>query len=166
MLATMMLPAQVTMIPAFVIWRKLGWYNTLNPMWVPAWFGGAFFIFLMTQHMKTLPRELEESARIDGLNALQTWWYIIVPQVKPAAAAIAILTFQWSWNEFMGPLIYLRDQSKFPLSLGLFTLRLDSFGDWPLIMAGNVLLTLPVVLIFFAFQRYFVQGMTMSGMKG
>ncbi len=166
MLATMMLPAQVTMIPAFVIWRKLGWYNTLNPMWVPAWFGGAFFIFLMTQHMKTLPRELEESARIDGLNALQTWWYIIVPQVKPAAAAIAILTFQWSWNEFMGPLIYLRDQSRFPLSLGLFTLRLDSFGDWTLIMAGNVLLTLPVVLIFLAFQRYFVEGMAMSGMKG
>jgi multiple sugar transport system permease protein len=165
MLATMMLPAQVTMIPAFVIWRKLGWYNTLNPMWVPAWFGGAFFIFLMTQHMKTLPRELEESARIDGLNALQTWWYIIVPQVKPAAAAIAIMTFQWSWNEFMGPLIYLRDQSKFPLSLGLFTLRLDSFGDWTLIMAGNVLLTLPVVLIFLAFQRYFVEGMAMSGMK-
>ena len=116
--------------------------------------------------MKTLPRELEESARIDGLNALQTWWYIIVPQVKPAAAAIAIMTFQWSWNEFMGPLIYLRDQSKFPLSLGLFTMRLENFGDWSLIMAGNVLLTLPVVLIFLAFQRYFVEGMAMSGLKG
>ena len=83
LLSTMMLPAQVTMIPSFVIWKTLGWYNTLNPMWVPAFFGGAFFIFLMTQQMKTLPRELEESSRIDGLNAVQTWYYIILPQVKP-----------------------------------------------------------------------------------
>jgi multiple sugar transport system permease protein len=166
MLATIMLPAQVTMIPTFVIWRQLGWYNTLNPLWVPAFFGGAFFIFLMTQAMKTLPRELEESARIDGLNHVQTWYYIILPQVKPIMAAIAIMTFMWSWNEFMGPLIYLRDQSKFPLSLGLFTLRIDSFGDWTMIMAGNVLMTLPVVVMFFVFQRYFVQGMTMSGIKG
>ena len=166
LLSTMMLPAQVTMIPSFVIWKSLGWYNTLNPMWVPAFFGGAFFIFLMTQQMKTLPRELEESSRIDGLNAVQTWYYIILPQVKPVMAAIAIMTFMWSWNEFMGPLIYLRDQSKFPLSLGLFTLRIDSFGDWTMIMAGNVLMTLPVVVMFFVFQRYFVQGMTMSGIKG
>ena len=166
MLATIMLPAQVTMIPTFVIWKQLGWYNTLNPLWVPAFFGGAFFIFLMTQAMKTLPRELEESARIDGLNHVQTWYYIILPQVKPVMAAIAIMTFMWSWNEFMGPLIYLRDQSKFPLSLGLFTLRIDSFGDWTMIMAGNVLMTLPVVVMFFVFQRYFVQGMTMSGIKG
>ena len=166
MLATIMLPAQVTMIPTFVIWKKLGWYNTLNPLWVPAFFGGAFFIFLMTQAMKTLPRELEESARIDGLSHLQTWYYIILPQVKPVMAAIAIMTFMWSWNEFMGPLIYLRDQSRFPLSLGLFTLRVDSFGDWTMIMAGNVLMTLPVVVMFFVFQRYFVQGMTMSGIKG
>ena len=165
MLATIMLPAQVTMIPTFVIWRQLGWYNTLNPLWVPAFFGGAFFIFLMTQAMKTLPRELEESARIDGLNHVQTWYYIILPQVKPIMAAVAIMTFMWSWNEFMGPLIYLRDQSKFPLSLGLFTLRIDSFGDWTMIMAGNVLMTLPVVVMFFVFQRYFVQGMTMSGIK-
>jgi multiple sugar transport system permease protein len=166
LLATMMLPAQVTMIPSFMIWRGLGWYNTLNPLWVPAFFGGAFFIFLMTQHMKTLPRELEESARIDGLNAVQTWYYIILPQVKPAAAAIAIMTFMWSWNEFLGPLIYLRDQTRFPLSLGLFGMRLENFGDWSMIMAGNVLMTLPVIVIFFFFQRYFVQGMTMSGLKG
>jgi ABC-type glycerol-3-phosphate transport system permease component len=166
LLATMMLPAQVTMIPSFMIWRALGWYNTLNPLWVPAFFGGAFFIFLMTQHMKTIPRELEESARIDGLNAVQTWYYIILPQVKPAAAAVAIMTFMWSWNEFMGPLIYLRDQARFPLSLGLFTMRLENFGDWGLIMAGNILMTLPVIVIFFLCQRYFVQGMMMSGLKG
>ena len=166
LLATMMLPAQVTMIPSFMIWRQVGWYNTLNPLWVPAWFGGAFFIFLMTQHMKTIPRELEEAARIDGLNAVQSWWYIIMPQVKPTLAAIAIMTFMGAWNEFMGPLIYLRDQDKFPLSLGLFGIRLDFGADWTMVMAGNLLMTLPVILVFFLFQRYFIQGMTMSGMKG
>ncbi|HTL28161.1 MAG TPA: ABC transporter permease subunit [Tepidisphaeraceae bacterium] len=168
LLATMMLPAQVTMIPSFMIWRTLGWYNTLNPLWVPAWLGGAFFIFLMVQHMKTIPRELEEAARIDGLNAVQTWWYIFVPLVKPAAAAIAIMTVMGAWNEFMGPLIYLRDQSRFPLSLGLFAVRADqaSATDWTMLMAGNVLMTLPVIVMFLAFQKYFVKGMVMSGMKG
>jgi ABC-type glycerol-3-phosphate transport system permease component len=166
LLSTLMLPAQVTMIPSFMIWRVLGWYNTLNPLWVPYWFGGAFFIFLMVQHMKTIPKELEEAARLDGLNAVQTWWYIIMPQVKPALAAIAIMTFLGTWNEFMGPLLYLRDQHKFPLSLGLFGMRLDQGGDWTMLMAGNVLMTVPVIVIFFLCQRYFVQGMTMSGMKG
>jgi ABC-type glycerol-3-phosphate transport system permease component len=166
MLCTMMLPAQVTMVPSFVIWRQLGWYNTLNPLWVPAFLGSAFFIFLMTQHMKTIPRELEEAARIDGLNSIQTWWYVIVPLVKPAAAAIAIMTVMAAWNEFMGPLIYLRDQSRFPLSLGLFAIRLDAANDWTMIMAGNVLMTLPMILMFVVFQRYFIQGMTMGGVKG
>lgn len=166
LLATMMLPAQVTMIPTFLIWRALGWYNTLNPLWIGAWFGNAFFIFLMVQHMRTIPRELDEAARIDGLSALQTWWYIILPQVKPTLAAIAILTFMGAWNEFMGPLIMLRDQAKFPLSLGLFSMRLDAGADWPLIMAGNLLMTLPVIVIFFLFQRYFIEGVTVTGMKG
>ena len=166
LLATMMLPAQVTMIPTFLIWRALGWYNTLNPLWVGAWFGNAFFIFLMVQHMRTIPRELDEAAKIDGLNALQTWWYIILPQVKPTLAAIAILTFMGAWNEFMGPLIMLRDQSKFPLSLGLFSMRLEAGVDWPLMMAGNLLMTLPVIVTFFLFQRYFIEGVTVTGMKG
>jgi len=166
LLSTMMLPGQVMMVPRFMIWRELGWYNTLNPMWVPAWFGIAFFIFLMVQHMKTIPKELEEAARLDGLNAVQTWWYIILPQCKPTMAAIAIMTFMGSWNEFMGPLIYLRDQEKFPLSLGLFGIRVDQANDWTMIMAGNVLMTLPVIVIFFLFQRYFIEGVTMSGMKG
>jgi multiple sugar transport system permease protein len=166
LLSTMMVPSQVTMIPSFLIWRRLGWYNTLNPLWVPAWFGSAFFIFLMIQHMKTIPRELEEAARIDGLGIVQTWWYIIVPQLKPTLAAIAIMNFLGAWNEFMGPLVYLRDQSKFPLSLGLFGMRLDSGADWSMLMAANVLMTLPSVIVFFGFQRYFIEGLTVSGMKG
>ncbi len=169
LLATMMLPGQVTMIPGFMIWRGLHWYNTLNPLWVPAFFGGAFFIFLMTQHMRTIPKELEEAARIDGLNAVQSWYYIILPNVTPTLAAIAILSFMGAWNEFMGPLIYLRDQAKFPLSLGLYglgLLRTQAGSDWTVVMAGNMLMTVPVVVVFFLFQRYFVQGMTMTGMKG
>jgi multiple sugar transport system permease protein len=166
LLATMMVPPQVTMVPSFVVWQKLGWYNTLNPMWVPAWFGIAFFIFLMIQHMKTIPRELEEAARIDGVGIVQTWWYVIVPQVKPTLAAIAVLSFLGAWNEFMGPLIYLRDQAKFPLSLGLFGMRIDQGADWSMLMAANMLMTLPPIAVFFCFQRYFVEGLTVTGMKG
>jgi ABC-type glycerol-3-phosphate transport system permease component len=166
LLSTMMLPSQITLIPSFVIWRSLGWFNTLNPLWVPAWFGSAFFIFLMTQNMKTIPRELEEAARIDGLNAIQTWWYIILPLVKPTLAAIAIMVFMGAWNDFLGPLIMLRDQARFPLSLGLFGLQIDQKGDFTLIMAGNMIMTVPVILIFFLFQRYFIEGVTVSGMKG
>jgi multiple sugar transport system permease protein len=167
LLSTMMVPSQVTMIPSFLVWRGLGWYNTLNPLWVPAWLGSAFFIFLMVQHMKTIPKELEEAARIDGLNVVQTWWYVIVPQLKPTLAAIAIMSFLGAWNDFLGPLIYLRDQSKFPLSLGLFGMRImDASPDWSMLMAGNMLMTLPSIAVFFAFQRYFIEGMTVSGMKG
>ena len=166
LLATMMLPGQVTMIPSFLIWKQLGWYNTLNPLWAGAWLGNAFFIFLMVQNMRTIPRELDEAARIDGMNALQTWWYVIVPQVKPTLAAIAILTFMGAWNDFLGPLIMLRDQTLFPLSLGLYAMRADAISDWPLIMAGNLLMTLPVIVIFFVFQRYFIEGVTVTGMKG
>jgi len=173
LLSTLMLPEQVTMIPSFLIWQKLGWYNTLNPMWVPTFFGAtftplfgsAFFIFLMVQHMKTLPKELEEAARIDGLNHVQTWWYIMLPQVKPAAAAIATLSFLAAWNDFLRPLIYLRDQGRFPLSLGLLTAQIENRGDWTMIMAGNVLMTVPVIVLFFLCQRYFVRGMSATGMK-
>jgi ABC-type glycerol-3-phosphate transport system permease component len=168
LLSTMMLPPQVTFIPQFMVWKTAGLYNTLSPLWLPAWFGTAFFIFLMTQHMKTIPRELEEAARIDGCSALRTWWSIILPQCKPALAAIAILVSMSAWNDFLSPLIYLRDQQKFPLSLGLYALRLDTpegGTDWTLVMAGNVLMTFPVVVIFFLFQRYFISGMTMSAVK-
>jgi ABC-type glycerol-3-phosphate transport system permease component len=168
LLSTMMLPPQVTMVPQFMIWKELGWYNTLNPLWVPAWLGSAFFIFLMVQAMKGIPRELEEAAQIDGLNRFQTWWHVIMPQVKPTLAAITVMSFLGAWNEFMGPLIYLRDQAKFPLSLGLFGFRLDGTtgGDWTVIMAGNVLMTLPVIILFFLCQRHFIQGMTSTAVKG
>jgi multiple sugar transport system permease protein len=114
---------------------------------------------------------LEEAARLDGLNALQSWYYVILPNVTPTLAAIAILAFMGSWNEFMGPLIYLRDQTRFPLSLGLYGLGLlrsqpGTDFSWTVVMAGNMLMTVPVIAVFFMFQRYFVQGMTLTGMKG
>ena len=168
LLSTMMLPPQVTMIPQFLIWREIGWYNTLNPIWVPAWFGIAFFIFLMVQQMKGIPKDLEEAAEVDGMNRLQIWWYVIVPLVRPGMAAIAIMSFMGAWNEFMAPLIYLRDMGKFPLSVGIYAMGADETmnSDMALIMAGNFLMTLPVIFIFFLFQRYFIQGMASSGVKG
>ncbi len=168
LLSTMMLPPQVTMIPQFLEWRMLGWYNTLNPIWVPAWFGIAFFIFLMVQQMKGIPKDLEEAAEVDGMNKLQIWWYVVVPLVRPGMAAIAIMSFMAAWNEFMAPLIYLRDMGKFPLSVGIYAMSADETmnNDMAFIMAGNVLMTIPVIIIFFAFQRYFIQGVASSGVKG
>jgi len=168
LLSTMMLPPQVTMIPQFLEWRMLGWYNTLNPIWLPTWFGVAFFIFLMVQQMKGIPKDLEEAAEVDGMNRLQIWWYVIVPLVRPGMAAIAIMSFMSAWNEFMAPLIYLRDMDKFPLSVGIYAMGADETmnNDMAFIMAGNLLMTLPVILIFFAFQRYFIQGVASSGVKG
>ncbi len=165
LLATLMLPGQVTMIPVFLIFRTLGWYNTLRPLWVPAFFGGAFFIFLLRQFMKGIPRELEEAARIDGCGYAAIYWRIILPLMKPALAAVGIFTFMGTWNEFMGPLIYLSDQRLFPLALGLFDFRAQHGGDFGILMAASTIMVLPVVVLFFFAQKYFIQGVTLTGMK-
>ncbi|HIJ73105.1 MAG TPA: carbohydrate ABC transporter permease [Candidatus Hydrogenedentes bacterium] len=164
-LATLMIPAQVTMIPVFLIFKYLGWYNTLRPLWVPAFFGSAFYIFLLRQFMRGIPSDLEDSAKIDGCGFLGTYGRIILPLIKPALAAIGIFTFMGVWNDFMGPLIYLSDQELYPLSLGLFALQVFRGGNFGLMMAASVLMTVPVVLLFFAAQRHFIQGITLTGMK-
>ena len=166
MMATMMIPPQVTMIPYFLIIKHLGWYNTLNPLWVISFFGNAFNIFLLRQFMKGIPRDLEDAARIDGCNFLQVYWHVIMPLIKPTLACIAIFTFMGVWNDFMGPLIYLADQPLYPLSLGLYALNVQEGGNYGMMMAGSFLMTLPVVLIFFFAQKYFIQGVTLTGMKG
>ena len=166
MMATMMIPAQVTMIPYFLIIKHLGWYNTLNPLWVISFFGNAFNIFLLRQFMKGIPRDLEDAARIDGCNFLQVYWHVIMPLIKPTLACIAIFTFMGVWNDFMGPLIYLSDQTLYPLSLGLYALNVQEGGNYGMMMAGSFLMTLPVVVIFFFAQKYFIQGVTLTGMKG
>lgn len=166
MLATMMIPPQVTMIPYFLIVKHLGWYNTLKPLWVVSFFGNAFNIFLLRQFMKGIPRDLEDAARIDGCNFLQIYAYVIMPLIKPTLACIAIFTFMGVWNDFMGPLIYLSDQRLYPLSLGLYAFNVQAGANYGMMMAGSLLMTLPVIAVFFFAQKYFIQGVTLTGLKG
>ncbi|MFT5376426.1 MAG: ABC-type glycerol-3-phosphate transport system permease component [Candidatus Latescibacterota bacterium] len=166
LLATMMLPGQVTMIPVFMIFRALGWYNTLEALWVPSFFGSAFFIFMLRQFMKAIPGDLEDAAKIDGCGFFGIYWRIILPLTRPALAAVCIFTFMNTWNDFMGPLIYINDQRLYPLALGLFDFRSEHGSEFGMLMAASTLMTLPVIAIFFAAQRYFIQGVTLTGMKG
>ena len=165
LLGTMMLPAQVTMIPSFLIFKQLGWYNTLKPLWIRAFLGTPFFVFLLRQFMKTIPTELEEAARIDGCGFFGIYWRIILPLIRPALAAVAIFTFMGTWNEFMGPLIYINDQRLYPLALGLFGFRTEHGGDFGMLMAASTMMILPVVALFFIAQRHFIEGITLTGMK-
>lgn len=166
MLATMMIPPQVTMIPSFLIFKSIGWYDTLLPLWAPAVFGTPFFIFLLRQFLMTIPRDLEDAARIDGCGFLRIYWHVMVPLVTPTIAIIAVYTFIATWNNFMGPLVYVNDERLFPLALGLFKFNLRAGGDVGLMMAAAFIMTLPVILLFFFVQRYFIQGVTLTGMKG
>ncbi len=167
-LATLMIPAQVTLVPQFLIWKTLGLYNTLVPLWAGAFFGNAFFIFLLRQFMLSIPRDLEDSALIDGCGYLRIYRHIILPLIKPALATVAIFTFLWVWNDFMGPLIFLTDQEKYPLSLGLFALHalMIWLARFELMMSAAVLMTVLVIALFFFAQRQFIQGITLTGLKG
>jgi multiple sugar transport system permease protein len=165
-LATLMIPPQVTMIPSFVIYKYLGWYNTLAPLWVPNCLAvNGFAIFLLRQAMRGIPKDLEEAAKIDGAGHLRIYWHIVMPLVKPTLAAISIFTFMFVWNDFMSPLIYVNDQRLYPLALGLFSFMAGRENQFTLIMAGSMIMTLPVIITFFLAQRYFIQGVAMSGMK-
>ncbi len=166
MLGTMMVPQQVTMIPLFLIVRALGWYNTLYPLWVISFFAGAFNVFLLRQFLKGIPRDLEDASKIDGCGFWRVYWHIMLPLVKPTLAAIAIFTFMASWNEFMSPLIYLQDQRLYPLALGLYAFNVETSVTTSMLMAGALLMITPVIIIFFFAQKYFIQGVTMTGMKG
>jgi len=165
-LATMMLPDQVTMIPRFVLFSRLGWVNTYLPLVFPAVFGGPFFIFLLRQFFMTLPTELDDAARMDGASVFQTYWRILMPQSKPALTAVAIFEFQWSWNAFLEPLIYLHSKSKWLVSLGLRNFAGEYIQWWNLMMAASILVMLPILVLFFVGQRYFIQGVVFTGLKG
>ena len=167
LLTTMMIPPQVTMIPHFLIWKWLGAYNTLTPLFLPAAFGNAFFIFLLRQFMLGIPRDLEDAARVDGCGSLRIYWHIILPLIKPSLAAIAIFTFMGTWNDFIGPLIYISDQRLYPLSLGLYAFAVQvGQNQFALTMAASLIMTVPVIIVFFFAQKYFIQGVTLTGMKG
>lgn len=166
-LSSLMLPNIVTLIPKFVIFRILGWINTLLPLWVPAWFGGgAFNIFLIRQYAMTLPHELDEAARIDGASNWQIYLRVILPLLGPALATVAIFTFINGWNDFLEPLIYLHDETKRTLALGLLGFQDLYATEWNLMMAASAVLVLPVVVIFLLAQRYFIQGISLTGLAG
>jgi len=169
-LATMMLPGVVTMIPQFVIFSRIGWVNTILPLTVPQFFGGgAFNIFLLRQFFRNLPAELADAARIDGANEVGIYSRIMLPLAKPALATVAVFNFIWTWNDFMGPLLYLsKDAHKYTVALGLATFRQAFAGRtrWDLLMAASTMMIAPIILIFFLAQRYFIQGIAVSGLKG
>jgi multiple sugar transport system permease protein len=165
MLATMMLPPQVTMIPVFVIFRSLGWCNTYLPLIVPSFLGNAFFIFLLRQFFLTIPKDLVDAARVDGCSTFRIYWQIVLPLSVPALATVALFTFMWSWNDFMGPLIYVADEAKYTLSLGLAMFKGRFASRYGEMMAVSVLLTLPIIVLFFFTQKTFIQGIKTSGMK-
>lgn len=165
-LATIMLPAEVLMIPRFVIFRSIGWYDTLLPLYVPAFFGSAFYIFLIRQFFLTIPSDLEDAAKIDGCSPFRTYWQVFMPLSKPVLVTVAVFSFVSHWNDFMTPLIYLNSVDKRTLALGLATFQ-DVWGvDIVSLMAASTAVLIPVLVIFFLAQRYFVQGVVMSGMKG
>lgn len=164
--ATLMLPFQVTMIPLFLVFTNLGWVNSWLPLIVPHWFGGALYIFLLRQFFMTIPMELSEAARIDGASELKIYRSIILPLSKPALATVAIFEFIARWRDYIGPLIYLKDQELYTLSLGIYEYYSQYGAEWALLMAASVLITLPILLLFFFLQKTFVQGITLTGIKG
>ncbi len=174
-LATMLLPGIATLIPVFLEFRALGWINTFAPLVVPAYFGSAFYIFILRQFMLNLPPDLEEAAKVDGANMLQIFFRIILPLTRPALATIAIFSFLARWNEFLGPMIYLQSPELKTLALGLSTFESQFTGTGGsyslvsprlhLLMAVTLLINLPCIVVFFGFQRYFVRDVISSGLK-
>ncbi len=165
-LATMMVPEQVTMIPVYYLFTKLGWVNTFLPLMVPSWFGYPFFIFLLRQFFLTLPQDLDDAARIDGCSTWGILYRILLPLCKPALAAVAIFAFIRNWNSFLYPLIYLNDMQKYTLQLGLNMYRGQYYAEFHLMMAVALMVLVPVLVVFFVAQKYFIQGIALTGIKG
>ncbi len=169
-LATMMLPGVVTMIPVFLIWNSVGAVNTFTPLWAGNLFGSAFYIFLLRQFYFGLPRELFEAARVDGANYFQMWWRIALPLTRTALIVVFVFEFKASWTDLLKPLIYVQDTLMFTLPRGLKAI-LDQFGqggemDWEIVLAASVIITIPMLVIFFLGQRYFMDGIATTGLKG
>lgn len=168
-IGTMLLPGQVTLIPRYIIFNKLGMIDTYWPLLLPSWLGGgAFEIFLFRQFFLTLPTELDDAARIDGCGTLRIYWSIVLPLSQPVIATMAIFNFIWAWSDFFTPLIYLNSFQKFTVALGLATLQrsAEQSTQWELVMAGAVVSIIPMLIIFFLGQKYFVQGIALTGSKG
>lgn len=165
LIATLMVPYQVTLIPTFILFSKIGWVGTHLPLWVPAFWGGAFGTFLLRQYYLTIPIDLAESARIDGANIFQIFTNIYLPLSKPALATLAIFTFMWTWNDLLNPLIYVSELKQLTLTVGLSLFQNQYTGKWTLMMAGAMVSILPILLVFFFAQKYFIEGIAMTGIK-
>jgi ABC-type glycerol-3-phosphate transport system permease component len=166
MLATMMVPGQIGMIPVFMIFRQLGWIDTFLPLIVPAWFGSAFFAFLYRQFFLGIPLEMDDAARVDGAGPFRTFWSILLPLAQPVTVTVAVFTFLGAWNDFLGPLIYVNSDHKRTLSLALARFQGAYGSDIPALMAAATLMLIPVLATYFASQRSLIQGMVVSGVKG
>ena len=165
-LATLMIPPIVTFIPTYILFAKLGLTGTYFPLIAPRFLGDAFFIFMLRQFFQGVPWDLSDAARIDGANEFRIFWEIMLPLVRPALIVVAVFTLLYTWHDFFGPLIYLQDPMKYPLSLGLFAFRAQRTMEWPLIMTGATLTVLPLIVVFLFTQRYFIRGVSMTGLKG
>jgi multiple sugar transport system permease protein len=169
-IATMMLPSQITLIPRFILFNELHWLNTLLPLWVPAWFGGTpFAIFLMRQFLMTLPRDLDEAAVLDGASYFRVFWQILMPLCKPALATLAIINFIVVWNDFLDPVVFLNSTQKFTIAVGLWFFQAQPMSAMPtahFLLAASVTSIIPPLVLFFAFQRFFVRGVALTGLKG
>lgn len=166
-MATMMLPGQVTLIPVYMIWNKLGVIGTYVPLILPAYFAmSGFYIFMMRQFFMTLPMSIINSAVIDGASEFRIYSQIILPLTKPALAAISIFAFMGAWGDFFGPLIYLNKASMYTLSLGLTAFTQEHYVEWEKLMAASAMFTVPIIIIFFMAQKYFIEGITLTGIKG
>jgi ABC-type glycerol-3-phosphate transport system permease component len=166
LIATLMIPAQITLLPRFVIFNALGWVGSYLPLIVPAFFGNAFFIFLMRQYIMTIPRDLDEAARIDGASTWQVFFRIILPLCVPPMTVIGVLTFLWTWNEFLDPLIYISDFDSYTIQLGLNMLKGRYNIQWNLIMAGSLIGMIPPAILYFLAQKHLIGGIANIGIKG
>lgn len=167
MMLTLMLPYEVVMIPQYILFAKLGWLSSIKPIVIPNYFGNAFFTFLLVQFIRTLPTELDEAATIDGCGKIRLFYRIIVPLITPALATVAIFSFYWRWEDLLGPILYLNKPSSYPVSMAL-KMFLDSqtVSNWGAMFAMSVVSLLPVLIVFFIFQKYIVEGISTSGLKG
>lgn len=166
-LATMMIPFPVVMVPLYCLYRWLGWIGTLQPLWVGSFFASAFNVFLLRQFFMTIPKDLGDAARVDGCSEFRIFWQIMLPLCRPALMVVGLFQFLATWNDFLGPLIYLTDQSDFTLALGLQFFQSQHGGtEWHYLMAASALVALPVIVLYFFTQKRFIEGIAMTGLKG
>jgi multiple sugar transport system permease protein len=164
-LSTLMIPGLIIFIPTYVLFKALNMIGTWAPLIVPQFLGSAFFIFLMRQFFLTLPGELADAARVDGAGEFRIFWQIMLPMVKPALVVVAVFTWLATWNDFFGPLVYLSDPNMYPLSMGLFAFQAQRSTEWALLMGASVLVTLPLIVLFAFTQRYFLRGISLTGLQ-